>query len=54
MVALEAGYFEVPKQAGIEEIADELDITPQAMSQRLRRGHENLLKNTLVPRDMPR
>ena len=47
MVALEAGYFEVPKQAKIEEIADELGISSQVTSQRLRRGHENLLRNTL-------
>ena len=45
--ALEAGYFEVPMEAQLDDIAAALDISPQATSQRLRRGHTALLRNTL-------
>jgi hypothetical protein len=50
--ALEMGYFEVPKQTSTEELADELGVSPQATSQRLRRGHQNLLMNTLGTHEM--
>jgi predicted DNA binding protein len=45
--ALEMGYFEVPRDASLEHVADELDISRQALSTRLRRGQSNLLRNTL-------
>lgn len=46
--ALEMGYFEVPRDASLERVADELDISRQALSTRLRRGQMNLLGNTLA------
>lgn len=46
--ALEAGYFEVPRDATLEDVADELDISAKATSERLRRGCTNLLRNSLT------
>lgn len=47
LIALEIGYFEVPKQGDVDDIAAELGISPQAVSQRLRRGYGNLVMNTI-------
>lgn len=51
LIALEIGYFEVPKQSDVEDIAEELDISPQAVSQRLHRGYRNLVMNTIGTHD---
>ena len=48
VAALETGYFAVPRETNITELADMLDISPNATSQRLRRASENLVKNTLT------
>lgn len=45
--AFQMGYFTVPKKSTIEEVATELGITPQAVSQRLRQGSQNLIAATL-------
>ncbi|NEU55462.1 helix-turn-helix domain-containing protein [Halorussus sp. MSC15.2] len=45
--SLEMGYFAVPRETTLEEVADELGISVQALSTRLRRGQENLLRNTI-------
>ena len=52
-VAWERGYFDVPRQVDIETLADELDISHQALSERLRRGHSTLIRETLgvIPQD---
>jgi hypothetical protein len=47
VVALDVGYFAVPKQAEIADVAAELGVSPQAVSQRLRRAYANLVANTL-------
>lgn len=47
LAALELGYYTVPRRCEIRDVANELGISPQAVSQRLRRGHENVLKSTL-------
>lgn len=46
--AVEMGYFAVPRRTTLEEIADEIGVSTQAVSTRLRRGLENLLQNTVV------
>lgn len=46
--ALELGYFEVPRASTIEELAADLDLSTNAVSQRLRRGTRNLTRNTLT------
>jgi hypothetical protein len=38
----------VPREVTLTELADRLDISRNALSARLRRGHRNLLANTLV------
>ncbi|MFH5802264.1 helix-turn-helix domain-containing protein [Haladaptatus sp. CMAA 1911] len=47
MVALDLGYFNIPREATLEHVAEKLDISPNALSTRLRRGHANLITNTL-------
>lgn len=46
-VALEHGYFEVPRRATLRDIAAELDISSQATSERLRRAHRQLIRDVL-------
>lgn len=48
VTALEMGYFSVPREATIEDLATELDISTNAVSQRLRRANRNLTRNTLT------
>ena len=45
--ALERGYYEVPRGISTAELADEFDISGQALSALLRRGHEALLRDTI-------
>lgn len=45
--ALEMGYFEVPRQGTLEDVAAALDISSQAASERMRRGHKQLLERHL-------
>ncbi len=47
MLAHERGYFDTPREASLEEIANELGITQQSLSSRLRRGHRRLIGATL-------
>lgn len=46
--AWEMGYFETPRDVTLTEIADELGITEQSLSQRLRRAYHTLIAHTLV------
>jgi len=46
-ISLEKGYFAIPRQITLEEIADERDISTQAVSTRLRRALQKLLHNTI-------
>lgn len=48
LTALEKGYFEVPREITLVEIAEELGISDSAVSQRLRRGLTNVLSRALV------
>jgi predicted DNA binding protein len=48
VVALKQGYFEIPRQTRMENIADTLGISTSALSSRIRRGQKALLSNTLV------
>ena len=45
--AVEAGYFGVPRRASLADIADELGVSTQAVSERLRRGVTTLVQNAL-------
>lgn len=47
-LAYERGYFNSPRETTLAEIADELGITQQSLSSRLKRGHRRLISNTLI------
>ncbi len=46
--AWERGYFDSPRAATLADVAVELDITQQSLSDLLRRGHHALIESTLV------
>jgi predicted DNA binding protein len=47
VLALRHGYFDTPRETTLEELAVELDISRQALSERIRRGNERLLRQSL-------
>ncbi len=47
--ALDRGYFEIPRDISMEELAAELGISHQALSERLRRAYETLVDEELQP-----
>ena len=48
VAAVEAGYFAVPRETTTTELADEFDISTHAMSERLRRAVDSLIRTTLT------
>jgi predicted DNA binding protein len=42
------GYFGVPRDVDLEELATSIDISHQALSERLRRAHATIIEETLV------
>ena len=46
--AVEKGYYDVPQKRTLEELAKEFEISHQALSERLRRGTESLVEDTLL------
>ncbi|MFD2374774.1 helix-turn-helix domain-containing protein [Haloarchaeobius iranensis] len=48
LTAHRLGYFAVPRAADLEELAAELDVTTSAVSERLRRGTEQLIGHTIA------
>ncbi|WP_123536844.1 helix-turn-helix domain-containing protein [Halosimplex salinum] len=42
--AYEMGYFEIPRRASLEDVADELDIAASSCSERLRRAQTHLVE----------
>lgn len=48
VMAARGGYFDIPRQQSIAELAEALGISSNAASQRLRRGSRNLVRNTLT------
>lgn len=48
ILALREGYFETPSEASLDEMADELGISSQALSTRIRRGNEKILREALL------
>lgn len=48
VTALEMGFFNIPRDATLGEVAAELGITSRAASERLRRGHTNVLNNSIM------
>ncbi|ELZ79240.1 DNA binding domain-containing protein [Haloferax gibbonsii ATCC 33959] len=48
VTAVSEGYFEVPRQTTLNEVADQLGISPQAASERVRRGADTVLRKVLL------
>lgn len=49
--ALEMGYFDVPRAVVTEELAAQLGVSDQAITERIRRGITNVLTHILVTSD---
>jgi hypothetical protein len=47
-LATRNGYFEVPRGASLADLADELGVSSQAASERLRRGLESMVDRALL------
>ncbi|WP_224335028.1 helix-turn-helix domain-containing protein [Haloprofundus halobius] len=47
LTAVDIGYYDVPRRANLDELAEKLDISGQAASERLRRGTVALVRNTI-------
>ena len=45
--AYREGYYAVPRKANLEELANSFGVSHQALSERLRRGHEKLIANAM-------
>lgn len=45
--AKDMGYYDVPREATMSELAESLDVSHQALSERLRRAHGNLVDRAL-------
>jgi len=48
LLALRRGYFATPSEVTLDELADELNISRQALSDRIRRGNEQVLRRVLL------
>jgi predicted DNA binding protein len=46
-LAIERGYFEIPREVTYNELADQLDISEQAVSERVRRATNKVLRATM-------
>jgi hypothetical protein len=47
-IAYERGYFDIPRQASLEDIAEEIGVSPSSVSERLRRGQTQLIEETVA------
>ncbi len=50
-LATERGYYDVPRKVSLEELAGDLDISHQSLSERLRRAQKVLNVNTVLVGD---
>jgi len=48
MRAVRGGYYDIPRRKSTQDLADELDISDQAVTERLRRAIDTLVENTLI------
>lgn len=48
VTAYGSGYYDVPRSVTLSEFADTLGVSHQALSERLRRGHANLIESVLT------
>ncbi|EFW93068.1 DNA binding domain-containing protein [Haladaptatus paucihalophilus DX253] len=45
--AMDRGYYEIPRRMTTTDLAEELGVSHQAVSERLRRGHRCLVEHGL-------
>ncbi|GAB7020238.1 helix-turn-helix domain-containing protein [Halostagnicola bangensis] len=48
VAALEGGYYEIPRNVDMESLSNDLDISHQALSERLRRAHRSLVEEAVT------
>jgi predicted DNA binding protein len=48
VTALEAGYYETPRAVTMRELADQMGVAQQTLSNRFRAAHNNLITSTLT------
>lgn len=48
VLAARRGYFATPSEVGLDELASDLGISRQALSTRIRRGNEKILRKVLL------
>ncbi|WP_227378579.1 helix-turn-helix domain-containing protein [Haladaptatus halobius] len=48
LLALHRGYFQTPRQVTLSQLAEEVDISQQSLSDLIRRGNEALLEHALL------
>ncbi len=46
--AFDQGYFHVPRRCTMRDIAEDLNVSQQALSERMRRALQNLIGNSLI------
>lgn len=51
--AKEMGYYEIPRAISLSELSDELEVSHQALSERLRRAHGNLIDRKMESTTSP-
>lgn len=51
VLAARRGYFEVPRETTLDELADEIGVSHQALSERLRRSYRSLVGDALLVED---
>lgn len=47
VAAFEHGYYEIPRQTAAKDLAEELGVSHQALSEQLRRAHEAVVADTV-------
>ena len=51
VAAFEADYFEVPRENSLSDLSEQLELSHQALSERLRRATNSLVESTLITGD---
>lgn len=49
LAAIDCGYFDIPRGCSLSELAERLDISQNAASERLRRAMDQLVERTVYP-----
>lgn len=48
VLALANGYYEIPRSTGTADLAEIIGISPQAVAERLRRAHRNVVQSSVT------